>query len=207
VAILAALYHLGYLFGTPRGRSQFLAMWPRWQDVRDAWDMLGFNLSLRHARPHFHRFSYVEKVEYWAVIWGTVVMAATGYLMWFQGLVLRHWPLWIISLATVIHYYEAWLAVLAILMWHFYHVIFRPDVYPMSWVWLSGRLTGTKMVEEHPAELEEILGAERRTESLAEDGPVRGLTGGITPSPTPEIPEPRSPGEEPQEPGESEGHP
>jgi cytochrome b subunit of formate dehydrogenase len=161
---LAAVYHLGYLVGTERGRSQFRAMWPRWQDVREAWQLVAFNLGLRPARPRYHRFSYAEKLEYWAVLWGTFVMAATGFVMWFQSAVLRRWPLWTIDLATVIHYYEAWLATLAILVWHFYSVIFRPDVYPMSWVWLSGNLTGKQMAEEHPAELVEILAAETTDE-------------------------------------------
>jgi hypothetical protein len=80
--------------------------------------------------------------------------------MWFQTVVLRRWPLWSIDLATVIHYYEAWLATLAIVVWHFYSAVFRPDVYPMSWVWISGKLTGKQMAEEHPAELESILQAE-----------------------------------------------
>ena len=157
---VAGVYHLGYLLGTRRGRSQLRAMRPRWQDATDIWGLVGYNLGLRASRPRFHRFSYVEKIEYWAVIWGTFVMAVTGFLMWFQTAVLRRWPLWFIDLATVIHYYEAWLATLAILVWHLYGVVFRPDVYPMSWVWISGKLTGKQMAEEHPVELEAILQAE-----------------------------------------------
>ena len=165
---LGAVYHFGYLFGTWRGRSQFRAMRPVLRDVRDALGVLGFNLGLRPSRPRFHRCTYVEKIEYWAVVWGTFVMAGTGFVMWFQSAVLRRWPLLAIDLATVIHYYEAWLATLAILVWHFYTVIFRPDVYPMSWVWLSGKLSGEQMAEEHPNELEEILAAE-----AAAKGPAR----------------------------------
>lgn len=174
VLTLAGVYHLGYLFGTQRGRSQFRAMIPRWQDIRDAEGLIGYNLGWRSSRPRFHRFSYIEKLEYWAVIWGTFVMAATGFLMWFQTAVLRRWPLWFIDLATVIHYYEAWLATLAIAIWHFYNVIFRPDVYPMSRVWISGKLTGKQMAEEYPAELEAIL----RTE-----GPGEIKVGGDEPEP------------------------
>ncbi|HEV8663180.1 MAG TPA: cytochrome b/b6 domain-containing protein [Candidatus Methylomirabilis sp.] len=159
VLMAGGLYHLVYLLGTRRGRTQLRAMRPRWRDLREAWGLVAFNLGLCAERPRFHRFSYVEKLEYWAVVWGTAVMAATGVIMWFQTVVLRRWPLWSIDLATVIHYYEAWLATLAILVWHFYSVIFRPDVYPMSRVWLSGTLTGEQMAREHPAELEEILRA------------------------------------------------
>lgn len=173
VLVLAGVYHLAYLFGTRRGRTQFRAMRPGWRDVREAWEIVAFNLGLRPDRPRFHRFSYVEKVEYWAVLWGTLVMAVTGVIMWFQTAVLRRWPLWSIDLATVIHYYEAWLATLAVLVWHFYSVIFRPDVYPMSWVWLSGKLTGEQMAREHPAELEEVLRAEAAGDASVGGGPGR----------------------------------
>jgi cytochrome b subunit of formate dehydrogenase len=177
VLTLGAVYHFGYLFGTWRGRAQFRAMRPVLRDVRDALGVLAFNLGLRPSRPRFHRCTYVEKLEYWAVVWGTVVMAGTGFVMWFQSAVLRRWPLLAIDLATVIHYYEAWLATLAILVWHFYSVIFRPDVYPMSWVWLTGKLTGAQMAEEHRAELEEILAAETAAEAPTGDGMAKPIGG------------------------------
>ena len=131
--------------------------------------MVAFNLGLRPHRPRFHRFTYVEKLEYWAVIWGTVVMAGTGFIMWLKTVVLTRWPLVIIDLATVIHYYEAWLATLAVLIWHFYSVIFRPDNYPMSWAWLTGTLTGEQMAKDHAAELDELLAVETGPRSLPED--------------------------------------
>jgi cytochrome b subunit of formate dehydrogenase len=119
----------------------------------------------------------VEKLEYWAVLWGTFIMAGTGFIMWFQSAVLRRWPLLTIDLATVIHYYEAWLATLAIVVWHFYSVIFRPDVYPMSWAWLSGKLTGRQMAEEHPAELEAILATETGARAQTHDDTAKPLSG------------------------------
>lgn len=163
---LAAVYHLIYLFGTRRGRTQFRVMRPCRRDIGEAWAMIAFNLGLRSHRPRFSRFTYVEKLEYWAVVWGTVVMAGTGCIMWFQTAALRRWPLLVIDLATVVHYYEAWLATLAILVWHLYSVIFRPDIYPMNMVWLTGRLTGAQMAQEHPAELDEILTAESALHAL-----------------------------------------
>ena len=177
VMTLAAVYHLGYLVGTRRGRSQLQAMRPGWRDVREAVGMVAFNVGLRPARPRFQRFSYVEKLEYWAVLWGTFIMAGTGFIMWFQSAVLRRWPLLTIDLATVIHYYEAWLATLAIVVWHFYSVIFRPDVYPMSWAWLSGKLTGRQMAEEHPEELEAILATETGARAQAHDDTAKPLNG------------------------------
>jgi hypothetical protein len=45
--------------------------------------------------------------------------------------------LWL-DVATSVHFYEALLATLAIVVWHFYTVIFDPDVYPMDTAWLTG---------------------------------------------------------------------
>lgn len=167
--MLAAMYHLAYLFGTARGRTQFRLIRPCRRDLSDVWAMVAFNLGLRSERPRFHHFTYVEKLEYWAVVWGTAVMAGTGLLMWFQTGALKRWPLLVIDLAGVIHYYEAWLATLAVLVWHFYSVIFRPSIYPMSPVWLTGTLTGEQMAKDHAAELEEMLAAETLSSALPID--------------------------------------
>jgi formate dehydrogenase gamma subunit len=150
------LYHLGYLAFSRRGREQFREMLPRWQDARDAWQMLRAYLGKSDQHPQFGRFGYVEKLEYWALVWGSAVMTFTGFLLWFENHALRWLPKWGLDVATAIHYYEAWLAVLAIIVWHFYWVIFNPRVYPMSLVWLTGRLSAQAMAEEHPRELEEL---------------------------------------------------
>ena len=64
------------------------------------------------------------------------------------------------NIATAIHYYEAILASLAIFVWHFYFVIYNPDVYPMNKAWFKGYLTREEMELEHPLELERIDEAE-----------------------------------------------
>jgi cytochrome b subunit of formate dehydrogenase len=70
-------------------------------------------------------------MEYWAVVWGTIIMGVTGLMIWFK-MDVTHWlPRWAVDVALTIHYYEAILACLAIIVWHFYHVIFDPDVYPL----------------------------------------------------------------------------
>ncbi|MGA1238974.1 MAG: cytochrome b/b6 domain-containing protein, partial [Limisphaerales bacterium] len=85
------------------------------------------------------RFNYAEKFEYWAVVWGVAIMGLTGTVIWFPVATTQILPRWIIDVATTIHYYEAILACLAILLWHFYHVIFDPDVYPLNWAFWNGQ--------------------------------------------------------------------
>ena len=57
------------------------------------------------------------------------------------------------DVSRTVHFYEAVLATLAIIVWHFYFVIFNPDVYPMNLAWLTGRMSEREMREEHPLEL------------------------------------------------------
>lgn len=148
--------HIGYLLLTRRGRGQFRAMLPRLKDARDALQMIRYYLGASPHSPEFARFSYAEKLEYWALVWGSVVMTVTGFSLWFENLSLQFLPKWLLDAATVVHYYEAWLATLAILVWHFYFVIFNPRVYPMSLVWLTGRMSEEEMAHEHPLELERL---------------------------------------------------
>lgn len=155
VMILAGLYHLYYLAFVPRGRQLLKDLLPVMQDLHDALGVMKYNLGLSAVKPRLGRFSYVEKSEYWALVWGTVVMGATGAILWFDntfiGLLTKLW--W--DVAQTVHYYEAWLATLAIIVWHFYFVIFNPDVYPMNVAWWKGTLTEEEMREEHPLELEQ----------------------------------------------------
>ena len=91
-----------------------------------------YNLNLRKEEPQFGKFNYAEKIEYWAFLWGTAVMAVSGFLLWFNNFALRHFPKWITDAATAVHWYEALLATFSVLLWHFYMVIFDPLVYPMD---------------------------------------------------------------------------
>ena len=163
VAMVAVcLYHIGYMLLTRRGRQQLVAMLPRLKDVRDAVEMFGYYLGWRSHHPAFARFSYMEKAEYWALVWGSVVMTVTGFALWFANLSMLLLPKWALDVVTVIHYYEAWLAALAIVVWHFYWIGFNPQVYPMSLVWLNGWMSEEAMAEEHPMELEEIREGRRQ---------------------------------------------
>ena len=89
-------------------------------------------------------------MEYWAVVWGTIIMGATGLVLWFKIQVTHFLPGWAVDVATTIHYYEAVLACLAIVVWHFYHVIFDPDVYPLNRAVVDGGVSRQWLEEEHP---------------------------------------------------------
>ena len=138
VFCLLALYHAWYVLCTARGRHHVRALLPRRVDLLQPVQMLAYYVGRRAQRPVFGRYSYVEKLEYWALVWGSIIMVLTGSLMTWQNWTLRVFPKWLFDVMTAIHYYEAILACLAILVWHFYFAIFDPDEYPMKWTWVTG---------------------------------------------------------------------
>jgi formate dehydrogenase gamma subunit len=150
VLIGASIYHAIYLMFWKGGRRWVKDMLPRVRDVREAVHAVGYYLGYRRAMPQFTKFNYVEKAEYWALVWGTVVMAITGIILWVHNFVLRNLSTAWIDVATAIHYYEAILATAAIVIWHFYFVIFDPDVYPLKWTFLTGRAPEHEIREEEP---------------------------------------------------------
>ena len=160
--VAASLYHIYYVSFTTRGRDLIRDLLPRLQDARDALAVVKYNLAFTKIKPKFGRFSYIEKSEYWALVWGTMLMAATGFIMWFDNTFMGLFGKLGWDVARTIHFYEAWLATLAIVVWHVYYVIFNPDIYPMNLAWVTGHLTETEMAEEHPLELEEIKRKEMR---------------------------------------------
>jgi formate dehydrogenase subunit gamma len=114
-------------------------------------------LHLRKEPPKFGRFSYKEKFDYWAVWWGTLLMLFTGFVMFFPALATTFLPGQIVPLSMIAHSYEALLDVLVIVGWHFYAVHLRLRYFPMSRVWLDGKISATELQEDHPLEYESLM--------------------------------------------------
>ena len=152
VLLLVGTYHLIYLFTMRDGRRLLADLFPVKKDAADVIQAVRYLAGLSRERPRIGRFGYAEKMEYWAVVWGTIIMGATGLVIWLKIDVTDFLPRWVVTVATTIHYYEAVLACLAIVVWHFYHVIFDPDVYPLNTACLDGRISEELQAHEHPLE-------------------------------------------------------
>jgi cytochrome b subunit of formate dehydrogenase len=144
------LFHFIHLLRSRSDRVIVRHLLPRLQDLRDMASVLRYNLGLSSERPTFSKFNYVEKLEYWAFIWGMGVMTLSGLMLWFINSTLRYLPKWTADAATAVHFYEALLATFSILIWHFYFVIFDPDVYPMDRAWLTGKVPAEHLRETRP---------------------------------------------------------
>ncbi len=149
VFFLLTVYHVGvFLYGVIF-YGRWGSMWPTRDDFRHFVQMMRLNLGLSDEHPRFGRYTFEEKVEYWALVWGTLVMGITGVMQWFPTLVTRWLPGAAIPIARAFHSWEALLAVLAILTWHMYHTViktFNKSIF-------TGIMSEEEMLEEHPAEL------------------------------------------------------
>ena len=155
VLLLVGLWHLIYLLSSKDGRRLVCDLFPVKKDLADVWQAVRYLAGWSADKPKISRFGYAEKMEYWAVLWGTFIMGATGLAIWFKMDVTRFLPRWAVDVALTIHYYEAVLACLAIVVWHFYHVIFDPDVYPLNPACWDGHVSEEWQKHEHPLDLPE----------------------------------------------------
>jgi cytochrome b subunit of formate dehydrogenase len=138
VFIAVSLTHAVSLIVSRKLREHWKEMLPNRNDPREAMANFAYNLGLGTTPPGRSPHSYIEKAEYWAVVWGAVVMASTGVLLWANNIAMRILPKTWLDVATSVHFYEAVLATLAIVVWHFYSVIFDPDIYPLNTAFLTG---------------------------------------------------------------------
>lgn len=150
--IVGSVYHLftsAYRLFVKRERMRIML---NLQDFRDIWDTLRYNLGFISDPPRMPKFNFGEKLEYWAVVWGTAIMAITGFMLWNPIATTYVLPGQTIPVALAAHGGEAVLAVLSILIWHMYNVHikhFNPSIF-------TGNLPHKIMEEEHALELERL---------------------------------------------------
>lgn len=152
VLMLVAVVHLvvlGYKTFVLRRR---LSMLPSLQDVKDALAAFTYNIGLRKSGAQMGRYTFEEKAEYWALVWGILIMGLTGFIMWNPITTVKLLPGDFIPAAKAAHGAEALLAVLAIIVWHMYGVHLRRFNKSM---W-TGQLSEEEMLHEHPLELADL---------------------------------------------------
>jgi len=152
VMMLGTAWHLlvfGYLAYVRRTR---LTMLPSLQDMKDGWQALLYNIGRAKSPPQMGRYTFEEKMEYWAFVWGAIIMGATGFMMWNPITTTRLLPGEVIPAAKAAHGGEALLAVLAIIIWHLYGV----HIKRLNRSMFNGRMSEEEMLHEHPLELADI---------------------------------------------------
>lgn len=152
ILALEAVYHLGriiYLMAKRRLPGDLL---PTWQDVRDTGHMLQYLLFLRSDKPKFGRYNFEQKVTYWFIFFGLLIMGVSGFIIWFPVLFTKFLPGGVVPAAKLAHSTEAVVAAIFIIVWHVYHVHVERTNLSM----FTGRLSEDEMREFHEREYERL---------------------------------------------------
>ncbi len=158
--ILQSGYHIGAVLAARRAGRERGAMSFGFADVRNVLLDIAYLAGLRREKPSFARYDYRQKFEYWAVVWGTAIMATTGLIMWFPEFLARFFPGVLVPAARVAHGGEAILAIVAVIIWHFYNAHFRPDIFPMDPAMFTGRIDLQRLRHEHAEEYARLVEAQ-----------------------------------------------
>lgn len=162
VLIGAMFYHCIYIARTyfikkrTRGKGWIasvfdLPMMITLTDLKQMGQLMAYLLFLRRKRPSFGRFNLEEKFEYIGVFWGTILLGITGALMWANAWTTQYFPGRLLTLATLVHSMEAFLALLHVGVVHMVSVIFAPGVFPISPAMFTGRTPTEEIAEAHSA--------------------------------------------------------
>ena len=152
ILMIAVVYHYGGAFYRRYVQRQPRAMLPGRADLTAIRGSMRYVFGGKGQPPPQGRFTWEEKVEYWSLVWGTVLMIVTGYMLWNPIATTKFLPGQLVPAAKAAHGGEAVLALLAIVVWHTYHVHIRHTNMSMY----SGKMSRHEMEEYHPLELAQI---------------------------------------------------
>lgn len=161
VLIGLSIFHAFYVTFSDKGHAEISHLKYRRKDLKDIVLSFKYNFGISKEKPRFGRYNLAQKLQYWGVIVGCAIMIATGLI-----LLLKFWdvamivPKWLWDITNLVHSYEGMLIFLVLFVWHIYDVHLSPGVFPMSKVWLTGKISLKELREEHPEEFERIYRAD-----------------------------------------------
>jgi cytochrome b subunit of formate dehydrogenase len=122
------------------------------KDLQDIVGMFAWFFG-RGPKPQFDRYAYWEKFDYLSLVAGTVIIGATGFMMWFPIETTKILPGYWLNVAFVIHSNEALLAMGVIFIFvHFFSAHLKPESFPLDKVIFTGSLPVEHYRAERPLE-------------------------------------------------------
>lgn len=151
VMVAVGLYHIArYIYYQNKAFEMML----RWRDAQDFWAYIKYHIGVEKY-PKYERFEWKNKIEYWGVAWGILLMGITGFLLMFPFVTLKFLPYAWYKIIILIHGYEALLATLTVFLWHFYNVHLNFE-FPVQRSFITGRISEEMIKKEHTLEYERI---------------------------------------------------
>ena len=157
VLMVLAVFHAFYITFSSKGQNEIAKIKYRKSDFKDMFQSFKYNFGIVKTGPEYGRYNLSQKFQYWGVVAGSAIMIVTGLI-----LLLKVWniamivPKWLWDITILVHSFEGMMIFLVLFLWHIYDVHLSPGVFPMSKIWLTGKISRKELKEEHPQEYYEI---------------------------------------------------
>jgi cytochrome b subunit of formate dehydrogenase len=156
---ISTVVHFGNAIAAILSKKASMSMVPNRKDFDDAILQLRYYLGMTQHHPHYDRYDYKQKFEYWGLIFGNIIMVVTGFILYFPVTAAQIIPGQVIPAAKVAHSNEGLMAFFVITIWHIFNAHLNPDVFPFDATIFTGKISRERMLHEHPLELARIEGA------------------------------------------------
>ncbi len=158
ILALSTVVHFASGISAMLSRKVNFTMVPTKKDFQDAILQLRYYLGMTDQHPHYDRYDYKQKFEYWGLVAGNIIMIVTGFILFFPTEAARLVPGQVIPAAKVAHSNEGLMAFLVITIWHIFNAHLNPDVFPFDASIFTGKISRDRMLHEHPVELARLEG-------------------------------------------------
>lgn len=147
--LVAGVLHLGGFLFSQRHRRDFGRVLLRPSDLTEGWRGIRSAFSESSPAPRYGWFTPMQKVQYWGVLFGCLLMGISGVWLWFPATALQLFPKWVFDAMLVIHAKEAQLIFVGFIIWHLYDVHIAGGNFPMNPAWLTGKMSAESFALQH----------------------------------------------------------
>jgi cytochrome b subunit of formate dehydrogenase len=122
---------------------------PNTRDLRDFGKMLLWFIGFGR-KPGFERWTYWEKLDYWAFFLVACLIGFSGLMSWYPNLFCVVLPGSVLNIAKVVHTQFAIYMASFLLLIHYFHAHFRPEKFPVDPSVLTGMVSEQHLREYRP---------------------------------------------------------
>jgi len=154
---IATIWHIFMILFTREGHEDFLALMPEKGDKTRWLKAIHSKLTGGEYEAEWGRYTFGQKVQYWMVATGVLLMIATGSILLFGHRSIAFLPKWLVDTVRVVHGGQGVELMAFLILWHLYSTHFAPGRFPMARSWINGKITLSELKLYHKREFRKLF--------------------------------------------------